>query len=357
MYALMKYDFLVLFPINPKQLARYREAFRPSGGKDDFADARLLAELLRVHQAQLRPWRPDDQTTRSLRLLSEARRKLVDQRTALGQQMRQTLKEYFPLALQLLSTGTVHAVWFLKLLRRFGTLAELKRLSPKQVATWLPGGRRKTPDDALIPPRLQQIRDAQPLVTDPAIVQTGKRLVQSLAPLLESLNESIVGYDEALAAELAKHPDAALFASFAGAGAALTPRLCAAFGTDRNRFSNATELQALSGAAPVTFQSGKTCAVHRRLACPKFLHQTFHELADHSRKSSAWARAYYDYLRQKKGKGHHATLRALSFKWLRILFHCWKHRTPYDESHYLRRLQLTNSPFLEFLKANPQHDA
>jgi len=34
-YALMKYDGLVLFPINPKQLAKYREALYPSGAKDD----------------------------------------------------------------------------------------------------------------------------------------------------------------------------------------------------------------------------------------------------------------------------------------------------------------------------------
>lgn len=33
--ALEKYDFLVLFPIDPKRLARYREAFTPSGAKDD----------------------------------------------------------------------------------------------------------------------------------------------------------------------------------------------------------------------------------------------------------------------------------------------------------------------------------
>ena len=34
-HALMQYEFLVLFPVNPKALARYREAFHPSGAKDD----------------------------------------------------------------------------------------------------------------------------------------------------------------------------------------------------------------------------------------------------------------------------------------------------------------------------------
>ena len=136
-YALMKYSFLVLFPINPKQLARYREAFRPNGAKDDPDDARLLAELLRLHHTQLRPWRPDDQTTRALRLLSESRRKLVDQRTALGQQLRQALKEYFPLALELLRTGDIHAAWFLKLLQRFGCWNNSTSRSRSTRVLWL----------------------------------------------------------------------------------------------------------------------------------------------------------------------------------------------------------------------------
>src|SRR5438445_9711581 len=77
-YALMQYDFLVLFPINPKQLARYREALVPSGAKDDPTDARRLTEFVASYHARLRPWHPDDATTRAIRLLVEGRRKLVD---------------------------------------------------------------------------------------------------------------------------------------------------------------------------------------------------------------------------------------------------------------------------------------
>jgi hypothetical protein len=45
-YALMNYEFLVLFPVNPKGLAKYREAFCVSGAKDDPVDAELLRELV-----------------------------------------------------------------------------------------------------------------------------------------------------------------------------------------------------------------------------------------------------------------------------------------------------------------------
>jgi hypothetical protein len=128
----------------------------------------------------------------------------------------------------------------------------------------------------------------------------------------------------------------------------LAPRLLVAFGTDRERFQAAEELQTLSGVAPVTKRSGKSRIIHRRWACPKFLLQTFHEFAYCSRKKSAWAKAFYLYQRSR-GKGHHAALRALAFKWIRILFRCWKTNTAYSEDRYLDALRRRNVPLLAFL--------
>ena len=141
-----------------------------------------------------------------------------------------------------------------------------------------------------------------------------------------------------------------LFGDLPGAGPALAPRLLAAFGTDRERFQSAGELQTLSGVAPVTKKSGRRRIVHRRWACPKFLLQTFHEFASCSAKRSSWARAFY--LQQRAaGKGHHAALRSLAFKWIRILFRCWKTSTAYCEQRYLQTLRRKNAPLLAFLPA------
>ena len=52
-YALQKYAFLVLFPINPSTLAKYREAFTPSRAKDDLTDAELALDLLQRHPDRL----------------------------------------------------------------------------------------------------------------------------------------------------------------------------------------------------------------------------------------------------------------------------------------------------------------
>jgi transposase len=147
------------------------------------------------------------------------------------------------------------------------------------------------------------------------------------------------------------HPDANIFQALPGAGAAMAPRLLAAMGSDRERLTNAQEVQQLSGIAPVTKQSGKSKSVHRRFAASKFLRQTFHEFATHSIKHSAWAKAYYDMMRDR-GNKHQAAVRALAFKWIRIIFRCWKDRTLYDELAYTTALIKRQSPILKYLDSS-----
>src|SRR5437660_377133 len=75
--ALRTYDFLVLFPINPLTLARYREAFTHSRAKDDPTDAALQLELLLTHRDKLHPLTPQSATMRALTQLVEHRRRVA----------------------------------------------------------------------------------------------------------------------------------------------------------------------------------------------------------------------------------------------------------------------------------------
>jgi hypothetical protein len=154
--------------------------------------------------------------------------------------------------------------------------------------------------------------------------------------LLELVDRKI---EEAAAA----HPEFFIFESLPGAGAALAPRLLTAFGSQRDRYANAEDVQSYSGIAPVTEGSGKKKWIHFRWACPKFLRQSFHESAGHSIAHSQWARSYYQQQRER-GKGHHAAVRGLAFKWIRIVFRCWKDGVVYDESRYREALAKRNSP-------------
>ena len=346
-YALLNFEFLVLFPINPKQLSRYREALAPSGCKSDPSDARLLCQFLKEHHEELRSWKPDDEATRALRILAEDRRRWVNQRTALGQRLRQRLKDYFLLALEL-GGECLYAEWFLRLLAKFPSHPELRRAAPRTLARILPK-KHRVADDELEDPRVVLIRTSVPLVTDKAIVDGNRLAVVQLVKIIQQLNETIDQYDREIAKRMEAHPEADLFQSFPSAKEALAPRLLVAFGTDRTRYSDAQDIQQFSGIAPVKIESGKSRFVVRRRACPKFCHQTFHEYADHSRKKSAWARAYYQMLRER-GFRHHAALRSLAFKWQRIIFRCWKNNTPYDEQRHLSQLRLKQAPLLKYLE-------
>lgn len=124
-YALMVYDFLVLYPINPKALSSYRESFAISGAKDDLSDSELLEDMLSKNLDRLRPLKPQDECTRTLAGLTLKRRQLVDQRTTAVNECHAELKCYYPLAREILEdlTKTVAAEFLLK----WPDLASLKK--------------------------------------------------------------------------------------------------------------------------------------------------------------------------------------------------------------------------------------
>jgi transposase len=346
-HALLEAPFIVLYPINPRSLCRFREAFSPNGAKDDAPDARLLLTLLAKHRAQLTAWTPDDADTRALRRLVQHRRTLIDWRTQLTQQLQAILREYFPLALHV--TGDdLSAPLAVAFLLRWPTLAALQRARPATVRSFYTTHHSRSA--ARIVARLEAIATAVPLTTDPAIIEPSAHLAQALAHQLRALGPSLTQLEATIAEAFAAHPDAALFHAVPGAGAAFAPRLLVAFGTDRTRFPSAADVQKTAGIAPITVRSGKSCVIHWRWATSTFLRQTFHEFAQYSLPHVAWAHAFYRTQRQR-GKSHHAAIRALAFKWIRILWRCWHDHTPYDDARYVRALAHRGSPLSTHLAA------
>jgi len=193
----------------------------------------------------------------------------------------------------------------------------------------------------LIQQRLEQIRQAQPLTQDSAIVPAYSQMVLALVAQLRVLIPTLQQWQQQISQLFAQHPDAALFASFPTAGPVFAPRLQAAFGSRRDRFGSAAEVLQFSGVAPVTKRSGKSRQVQRRWARPKFLHQSFVEFTGLSIPHCCWARALYQQLRAR-GHRHWAAIRVVAYKWIRILFRCWQDRVPYDEQKYLKSLERRN---------------
>lgn len=339
LFMLAKYEHLVPHPVHPTSLARYREVFSPSGAKDDLPDARLLLDFLRRHQDQLGPWEPDTPETRTLQFLTEDRRTLVNEKTRQTHRLRARLKLYFPQIVQWFDDLDSPLVG--DLLRRWPTLEELQKSRPATLRQFFQQHNCRSAEQ--IDERLEQIRQALPATRDPAVIQAGVSLVKVLVEQIATLRQGIADLEAQLEKLFGQHEDAELYSSLPGAGPALAPRLLAAMGTRRERYQSAAEVQCYSGIAPVLERSGQSEWIHFRRACPKFLRQTFHEWAAHSIRSSDWARAYYHH-QLAKGKGHHAAVRALAFKWIRILFRCWKERTPYDEQRYQQALRRRASP-------------
>jgi transposase len=338
-FMLSKYECLHLFPVPSTMAGNMRDALYPSGAKDDPRDADLLLDLLLQHRNKLRRLSPDTEATRRVQNLVEERRKLVDEKTEQINRLTSHLKIYFPQMLDWFDRLDREAAY--ALLERWPTLQEWQKVSAAKLRMFF--RKHRCRDREVIERRMVGIRQAVPAILDRAVIEAKSAVVKVIAQLIRILVQGIAELDRKIEEGAAAHPDFFIFDSLPGAGPALAPRLLAAFGSQRGRYDSAREVQAYSGIAPVIERSGKKKWVHFRWAAPKFLRQSFHESAGRSITQSSWARAYYEQQRQR-GKGHHAAVRALAFKWIRIAFRCWKNCVTYDESRYLATLTRRASP-------------
>ena len=339
-----KYGQVVLYPVHPATVGRFRSALFPSGAKDDPKDAQLLLEILTLHRQHLRRLEPDTVETRKLCFWVEQRRELVGRKTAASNRLTDLLKQYYPQILRWFDNPCLPLVQ--DFLERWPTLQMVQKVRRQTLIDFF--HQHNCRHQARIDQRLQEIREAVPATYDEAVLDTSIVLAHWTLKEIALLRGAIADLDRRIQQVSQAHPDFAIFDSLPGAGAVLVPRLMAALGTQRERFQNATQVQSSSGIAPVRVQSGTREWIHFRWACPKFLRQTFHEWAGHSIASSAWARAYYQQ-QCAKGNGHHAAVRSLAAKWIRILYRCCVNRTPYDEQIYLASLRKRNSPLVAAL--------
>lgn len=342
-YALSKFSHIVLFPINPSSVAKYRKAFTHSGAKDDPTDAAIQVEILQLHMSKLNVITPDSECVRTLAQLVEYRRKLVQDRVNLTNRITTTLKNYYPHALDWFKEKDT--MIFCDFLSRWPSLEQAKRARKQTLIDFFNQHNSRYP--AVNEKRIKAIKQAEPLTNDKAIIAPNLLLIECLIVQLKQLMFAIERFDVEIKALYKPHKDRFIFDSLPGAGPQIAPRLLAAMGSNRDRYQTCEEIQKYAGIAPVTERSGKKEWIHWRYSCTKFLRQTFVEWAGLSVRYSFWAKAYYRQ-QEAKGKPHNTIIRALAFKWIRILFRCWKTKTAYDESTYLEALKRKGSPLLKY---------
>jgi transposase len=339
LYHLLQYPAFVIYLMNPKAAANYRESIYPNGSKSDPIDAELLLDFLLHHRDRLRILVPDTAETRLLGYLAEDRRRLVDTRTEIINRLTSRLKLAFPQVLVLFDVLTQPMV--AHFLVKWPSLKQLQKAKPEDIQSFFYGHNSRS--KKLIALRLALIAKAKPLIEDTAVLTAATMLIHELAVFLRGLHQSIAGYDKRLIELTQAHSMAAVFLGLPGAGKCLVPRLISAFGTQDSRWATADDMLRFSGVAPIEISSGKQYSVHWRWNCPRFLRQTFVEFAFCSTKQCAWAQAYYED-QKSRGKKHHQAVRALAFKWIRIIWKLWKDKVPYDESIYHKSLESKHSP-------------
>jgi transposase len=345
LYALCQYDNLVLVPINPRTVANYRKAFQPSRAKSDPIDAKLIVELMQKHGDKLDIWTAGCPKHRALRQWVESRRTLVGEKVRLTNRITASLKSYFPQVLDWFEDKDTRV--FCDFLTEFPDLKSAQASSPEDLTQFFQS--RRAGRKSAIKRRIEQIQRAGVAVTqDEAIIVPAMALTAGLIALLRVIVAQLRTFEQEIERLFETLPDAEFFQALPGAGPHLAPRLLAAFGEDRTRFDSAQAFMSYIGIAPVKEESGKKRWVHWRWSCPIFLRQTFVEWADQARRHSAWSQAFYKQQRAS-GKSHPKAIRALAYKWGRILWRCWQDGTAYDEEKYLAALKRKKSPLIALL--------
>lgn len=329
-----------IYALNPSATWAYRQSLTVSRARNDRSDAHDQALFVRNHLRELRAWQPPSPGVATLERLNLSRRKQVDARTALTNQLQAALKRYFPQALDIMHED----IWRpmnLEFLRRWPSVAKLQSVPLSRLRAFY--HKHNSRSDARWKERTALISRLIPLASaSPA----DELEIATLVDQIEVLNKSILKHDQVIAEHFAQQGEqAARVAALPGAGPILAPRLYVALARHVPNSESPEALSAAVGIAPVTDQSGKMRKVHRRLRCDNHTRQSFLEWAKESWKHSSWAEAFVRQ-RQQRGQGFYAILRALAYKWLRILWKCWKDGVPYEEARYLECLRLKGSPLV-----------
>lgn len=337
---------LEVYPVNPKSAQRYRERKAPSGVKDDQLDAWSLADALRLDGHGWRVLVPEDPLIEQLRLLCRDEIALIEQRTALVNQLIQALREYYPAALEAFDNWTKDYTW--RFLESFPTPEKLQSAGKRKWEKFLHTHKLWRPDTAS--KRLEIFARANVFRGSAAQTAAKSLLALSCARVLLTLERQLLSYRTSIEALFAEHPDSGLFGSLPGTGPKLAPRLLAEMGDNRDRFSEPQSLQCHAGTAPITIQSGQIRRHRLRHACDLTLRSTVHQWADHSRKTCPWAQTYYR-AHRAKGQSHACALRCLGQRWLKILWKMWQTRSPYNEALHTRNQTKHGSWVLQFKPA------
>jgi transposase len=324
--ALVAAGYRVL-AVNPMSTSRYRERHSTSGAKSDPDDARVLAGLARTDAHNHRPVAGDSEAAEALKVLGRAHQSLIWTRQRQANQLRSTLREFYPAALNCfddLTGGDALAVLAVAPTPTLG-----RSLSRAKVASALRrGGRQRRVDERAA--EIQTVLRSTQLAAPDVVAEAMGATVAALVAVIGELNAQIARLEATLTDRFEQHPDAKVIRSLPGLGMILGARVLGEFGDDPNRYADAKSRKNYAGTSPITKASGTRRVVLARFARNRRLADACYRWAFSALTASPGARDFYDQ-RRAAGDTHHRALRALANRLVGLLHGCLRHGVLYDE--------------------------
>lgn len=319
---------LTVIPVPPQLVDEFRKALFPSGAKDDDRDSEAICAIARTLRTNLRPLILDYPLTRELKLLSRQRESLVETKTALQNQLRSQLLNYYPSVLDTFSSlDTSIALAFLT---DYPSPIEATALSFDDFLAFLKKNHYTHPSRA---EEMYAALTAPALLPDNVTLRVSSQMALALVEQLKLVRQQIKEFEGKLASLIKEHPSFSIISSLPSVDVILIARLIGEIG-DISKYQNADALQGQAGTCPVTKRSGKRKSVIFRRGCCKPLRDTLYQFTFCSLKTTRWVREKYDSMRDA-GKSHSRAIRQLSDQWVEIIFAMLKKGVPYNENVYL----------------------
>lgn len=317
-----------VYAVNPMAASRYRDRHHTSRAKSDKGDARMLADLVRTDRHNHRRAVADSELLEAIKVLARGHHHLIWTRQRLTNQLRSTLRDYFPAALEAFDDLAHRDA--LAVLAKAPTPSAARALTQAQIKAALKRGSRQRNLDtrtegihaAMQRPQLR----AADLVED-AYGTTTTALVSVIVDLCKQID----AVEAKLAQRFNQHPDAELLLRLPGLSVILGSRVLAEFGDAPNRYADAKARRNYAGTAPITRASGTSEVVLARMIRNKHLFDACYQWAFCALRASPGARSYYDAHNPGPKTGKTAR-RKLANKLVGILHGTLTHQTPYDET-------------------------
>jgi len=334
--ALVAAGYTVL-AVNPMSTSRYRERHSTSGAKSDPGDAKVLADLARTDAHNHRPVAGDSELAEAVKVLARAHQTMIWSRQRHTNQLRSTLREFYPAALEAFDNLAGRDALAVLAIAPTPTIGKL--LSRSKIAAALRrGGRQRRIDERSV--EIQTALRTEQLEAPALVADAMDASVAALVAVIAEMQTQVDRLEVELADRFEQHPDAKIIRSLPGLGMTLGARVLAEFGDDPNRYADAKSRKNYSGMSPITRASGKHHVVLARYARNRRLADACYQWAFATLTASPGARLFYDQ-RRAAGDTHHRALRALANRLVGILHGCLRHHTIYDEhTAWAHRLNL-----------------